>query len=178
MAKTRGAHVMSLSASNPRPRASPVRDSTSKAPQAFATPPSEGKVPSSPLHRRYEMRRPPTTPKLFTLDKWNHLTAYVAPLRAPDMPAPPKLPEDEQPPQAQQVEIPTEIIPPAPVAPSTMPTPEATSFAPPTMPQAPPVVPATSAPPPSKSFITISSSEFRGLCHTLQTLSTTQSVLT
>ena len=55
--------------------------------------------------------------------------------------------------------------------------PEATSFAPPTTHEAPLVVPTTSAPPPSESSITISSSEFKGLCHTLQTLSTTQGVL-
>ncbi|KAL6346214.1 hypothetical protein AAG906_027968 [Vitis piasezkii] len=97
--------------------------------------------------------------------------------RAPDMPAPPEPPQDEQPPQAQQAEIPTEIISPAPTTPSIVPTPEATSSAPLTILEAPPVVPATSAPPPSESSITISTSEFRGLCHTLQTLSTTQGVL-
>ena len=96
------------------------------------------------------------------------------------MPAPLQPPQDEQPPQAQQAqqaEIPTEIIPPAPTAPSTVPTPEATSYAPPTTPEAPLFVPATSAPPPLESSITISSSKFKGLCHTLQTLSTTQGVL-
>ena len=36
--------------------------------------------------------------ELFTLDKWNHLMAYVAPPGAPDMPTPPKPPQDEQPP--------------------------------------------------------------------------------
>ncbi|KAL6313709.1 hypothetical protein AAG906_010128 [Vitis piasezkii] len=41
MAKTRGAHVASLSTRNPRPRASPARDSTSEAPQASTIPPSE-----------------------------------------------------------------------------------------------------------------------------------------
>ncbi|RVW77428.1 hypothetical protein CK203_048030 [Vitis vinifera] len=55
--------------------------------------------------------------------------------------------------------------------------PEATSYAPPTTPETPPVVPATSVPHPSESSISISISEFRGLCHTLQTLTTTQSVL-
>ena len=54
---------------------------------------------------------------------------------------------------------------------------EATSSAPPTTLGTPPVVPATSAPPPPESTITISASEFKGLCHTLQTLSTTQGVL-
>ena len=61
--------------------------------------------------------------------------------------------------------------------PSIVPTLEATSSAPPTTPGTLPVVPATSAPHPSESSITISISEFRGLCHTLQTLTTTQSVL-
>ena len=34
----------------------------SEAPQALAIPPSKGGVPSNPLQRRYETRRPPTTP--------------------------------------------------------------------------------------------------------------------
>ena len=93
------------------------------------------------------------------------------------MPAPPELPQDEQPSQAQRAEIPTEIILPAPTTPSTVPMPEATSSAPPTTLEALPVVPATSAPPPFEYSITLCSLEFRGLCHTLQTLSTTQSVL-
>ncbi|KAL6336563.1 hypothetical protein AAG906_025117 [Vitis piasezkii] len=190
MAKTRGAHAVSPSACNPRPRASPTRDSTSEAPQAFAIPPSEGGVPSSPPHRRYEMRRPPTTPGASTLCPKKSVRraptkkARVSSPRessAPPQPQPPttesQIPSGMTPEviiKRPMVEIPIDIIPPAPVAPSTVPTPEATSFAPSTMPEAPPVVPATSAPPPSESSITISSSEFRGLCHTLQTLSTTQ----
>ncbi|RVW19789.1 hypothetical protein CK203_116890 [Vitis vinifera] len=51
--------------------------------------------PSEPQIERHRIFR-----KLFTLDKWNHLTTYVAPPVAPDMPAPPKPPRDEQPPQA------------------------------------------------------------------------------
>ena len=35
----------------------------SEAPQASVIPPSEGGVPPSPPQRRYEMRRPPTTPR-------------------------------------------------------------------------------------------------------------------
>ena len=115
--------------------------------------------------------------ELFILDKWNHLTTYVVTPRAPDMPAPPKLPQDEQPPQAQQAEIPTKIIPPAPTTPPIVPTPEATFSAPPTTLEASLVVLATSAPLPSESSITIPSSVFRGICHTLQTLSTTQGAL-
>ncbi|KAL6347458.1 hypothetical protein AAG906_025703 [Vitis piasezkii] len=41
---------------------------------------------------------------------------------------------------AKTPKIPTEIIPPAPTAPSIVPTPEATSSAPPTTPEAPPMV--------------------------------------
>ncbi|XP_034694313.1 mucin-7-like [Vitis riparia] len=93
------------------------------------------------------------------------------------MPAPPEPLQDEQPPQAQQAEMPIEIVPLALVAPSIVPMPEATSSTPPTTSEAPPIVPATSAPPPSESSISISSLEFRGPCHTLQTLSTTQGVL-
>ena len=66
MAKTRGAHAASLSTRNPRPRASPARDSTSEAPQAPAIPPSEGGVPSNPPQRRYKMRKPPSTPRAST----------------------------------------------------------------------------------------------------------------
>ncbi|RVX22779.1 hypothetical protein CK203_008464 [Vitis vinifera] len=93
------------------------------------------------------------------------------------MPAPLELPQDEQPPQAQQAKIPIEIIPLAPTAPSTVPTPKAISSASPTILEAPPIVPATSTPPPSESSITISTSEFRGPHHTLQTLSSTQGAL-
>nr|CAN68202.1 hypothetical protein VITISV_008300 [Vitis vinifera] len=56
-------------------------------------------------------------------------------------------------------------------------TPKATSSTPPTTSRTPPVVPATSAPHPSESTIVISISEFRGLCHTLETLTATQSIL-
>ncbi|KAL6346177.1 hypothetical protein AAG906_027916 [Vitis piasezkii] len=59
------------------------------------------------------------------------------------------------------------------------PMPEVSSSAPPATPGTPPVVPATSEPPPPfESRISISISEFRGLCHTLQTLTATQSILT
>ena len=61
--------------------------------------------------------------------------------------------------------------------PSIVLTPEATSSAPFTIPRTLLVVPATSAPHPSESTIAMSISDFRGLCHTLQTLTATQSVL-
>nr|CAN83413.1 hypothetical protein VITISV_011239 [Vitis vinifera] len=53
-----------------------------------------------------------------------------------------------------------------------VPTPEATSAAPPTIPTIPPVAPTT-----SESSITISASEFRALVHIFQTLTTTHSAL-
>ena len=39
-----------------------MQDSTSEAPQALAIPLFESGVPYNPPQRRYEMRRPPTTP--------------------------------------------------------------------------------------------------------------------
>lgn len=52
MAHTRGGHTDS----------SLTRDSISQAPEAASIPPSKGRVPSGPPQRRYETRRPPTTP--------------------------------------------------------------------------------------------------------------------
>ena len=49
--------------------------------------------PSEPQLERRRICR-----ELFTLKKWNHLMAYVAPPGASDMPAPPEPPQDEQPP--------------------------------------------------------------------------------
>ena len=69
------------------------------------------------------------------------------------------------PPQLEHGELPTETTPPVP-------TPEATSTAPPTTPIVPPVAPTTSEP-----SITISASEFRALVHTFQTLTITHSTL-
>ncbi|RVW94420.1 hypothetical protein CK203_035642 [Vitis vinifera] len=125
--------------------------------------------PSEPQLERRRICR-----ETFTLDKWTSMTAYVA---QPVAPAGPEHPEIAQPEEPQQAEIPTEIIAPAPAVPSTGLTPEATSSALPTTLGTLPVVPATSAPHPSESSIVISISEFRGLCHTLQTLTATQSVL-
>ena len=44
-----------------------MRDSTSEAPQAPTIPPFEGEVPSKPPQRKYETRKPPTTPGASTL---------------------------------------------------------------------------------------------------------------
>ena len=84
----------------------------------------------------------------FTLDKWNQLMGYYAPLGAFPMIAPPVLLEPEQ------GELPTKTAPPVP-------TPEATSTAPPTNLTVTPVAPTTSEP-----SITISALEFRSRVHT------------
>ena len=98
-----------------------------------------------PTEPRLECRR--LCRKRFTLDKWNQLVDYSAPLGVPPMVAPPV------PPQPEQGELPTETIPPVP-------RPEATSAAPPMTHTVPPISPTT-----SKSSITISASEFRSLIH-------------
>ena len=118
----------------------------------------------------------------FSLDKWHHLAAYFAPQgapavpppqEAPDVPPSPELPQDEQLPQAQQDEILTDTTPPTPTAHTSVHMPEATLSASPITQPAPPVVPATSAPPPSfEPTVTVSLTEFKGLVHSLQILST------
>ena len=111
----------------------------------------------------------------FSLDKWHHLAAYFAPQGAPAVPAPPELPRDEQLPQAQQDEILLETTPPAPTAHTSVHMPEAIHPSSPLTQAAPPVMPATPAPPPSSEpTVTVALTEFRGLVHSLQTLSTAQ----
>ncbi|RVW81609.1 hypothetical protein CK203_049456 [Vitis vinifera] len=131
----------------------------------------------------------------FSLDKWHHLAATLhlrgpscaPPQGAPVVPPPQRAPDvlhlqsytqDEQLPQAQQDEILTDIAPPVPAAHTLVHMPEATLPTSPITQGAPPVVPATSAPPPSSEpTVTISLTEFRGLVHSLQTLSTAQDSL-
>ncbi|RVW58145.1 hypothetical protein CK203_116718 [Vitis vinifera] len=105
-----------------------------------------------------------------------HLERALVGPEHPEIPQPEE-PQPEQPEKPQQAEIPTKIIAPAPVMPSIGHTPEVTSSIPPTTLGTPPIVPATSVPHPSESSIAISISEFKGLCHTLQTLTAIQSVL-
>ena len=101
-----------------------------------------------------------------------------APQGAPDMPPPPKLPQDEQLPQAQQDKILTDTTPPAPAAHTSVLMPEAIHPTTPITQGAPPVIPATPAPPlSSEPTVTVSLTEFRGLVHSLQTLSTAQDSL-
>ena len=69
------------------------------------------------------------------------------------------------PPRLKQDELPVETTPPVP-------TPEATSAAPPMTPTSPPIAPTT-----VESSITISAMEFCALVHTFQTLTTTHSAL-
>ena len=107
------------------------------------------------------------------------MTAYDAEPRAPAGPEHPEIPQPEHPKEPQEVEIPMDIIAPAPTVPSTGPMLEVASFAPLATSGTPSIVPSTSEPPPpSESKIVISISEFKGLCHTLQTLTATQSILT
>ena len=91
------------------------------------------------------------------------------------MPAPPKLPQDEQMPQAQQDEILTETTPPAPAAHPSEHIPEPIHPISLITSGAPPVMPATPTPPPSSEpTVTVSLTEFRGLERSLRTLSTAQ----
>ncbi|RVW86227.1 hypothetical protein CK203_046101 [Vitis vinifera] len=65
--------------------------------------------------------------------------------------------------------------PPAPAAHTSVHMPEAIHPTSPLTQGAPPVMPATPAPPPSSEpTVTVSLTEFRGLVHSLQTLSTAQ----
>ncbi|KAL6347407.1 hypothetical protein AAG906_018617 [Vitis piasezkii] len=130
------------------------------------------------LSRRARLERHRHGREDFSLDKWHHLAAYFAPQGAPAMPAPPELPQDEQMPQVQQDEILTETIPPAPVAHPSVHSPEPLHSTSPLTQGAPPVMPTTPAPPPSSEpTVTVSLTEFRGLVHSLQTLSTAQDSL-
>ena len=105
------------------------------------------------------------------------MTAYDAEPGAPAGPEHPKRSQPEHPEEPQPVEIPTDMRAPAPTVPSIGPMPEVTSFASHATLGPPLVIPAASKPHPSKSSIAISISKFRGLCHTLQTLTATQSIL-
>ncbi|XP_034679802.1 proline-rich protein 36-like [Vitis riparia] len=107
------------------------------------------------------------------------MTAYDVERGAPAAPKHPDRPQPMHTEEPRPVEIPADMRAPAPAMPSIGPMPEVASSAPPATPGTPLVVPATSEPPPPfESRIAISISEFRGLCHTMQTLTATQSILT
>ncbi|KAL6333008.1 hypothetical protein AAG906_020028 [Vitis piasezkii] len=198
MARTRGAKSSSPSSRKKPARGTPVQGSTFEPLRPLVVPPLVEDAPLSPSVRRYLTRsggRPPqkkarilehlgypSEPQLehkricreiFTLERWTSMTAYSAEPRAPAGAEHPDIPQQSEEPQPAQ--IPADTRPPAPVEPI----PEVTPSALPATPQTPPVIPATSEPPTSsESRIAISISEYRGLCHTLQTLTTSQSILT
>ena len=128
--------------------------------------------PTEPQFERKRICR-----EIFTLDKWTNMTAYSAEPGAPAGVEHPGIPHTEQPQEPQPIETPADTRAPAPAVPSAKPTPEVAPSAPPATPRPPPVIPAISEP--SSSFeprTTIS--EYRALCHTLQALTTSQSILT
>ena len=111
--------------------------------------------------------------EIFTLEKWMNMTAYSA-----DQGAPTGAEHPEQPEEPQPVEIPADMRAPTPAVPSIEPIPEVTPSAPPATPGTPPVIPSTSKPFSSSELrIAIFISGYRGLCHTLQALATSQSIL-
>ncbi|RVW88220.1 hypothetical protein CK203_038629 [Vitis vinifera] len=117
--------------------------------------------------------------EIFTLDKWTNMTAYSAEPGALAGVEHPGIPHAEQPQEPQPIETPADTRAPAPAVPSAEPIPEVAPSADPTTPQPPPVFSATSQPSSSAEPRTsISISEYRALCHTLQTLTTSQSTLT
>ncbi|RVW87024.1 hypothetical protein CK203_048347 [Vitis vinifera] len=130
--------------------------------------------PSEPQLERRRICR-----EIFTLDKWTSMTAYSAEQGALAGAEHPDIPHPEQLEEPQPVQIPAEMRAPTPAVPSIESIPEVVPSAPPATPRTPPVIPFISEPPPSSEpRIAISISEYRGLCHTLQALATSQSILT
>ena len=130
--------------------------------------------PSEPQLERRRIYR-----EIFTLDTWTSMIAYGTDPGAPAGPEHLEIPDPKQPEEPQPVEILADMRAPAPTVPSIEPILEVTPSAPPATPKTPPVIPSTLEPSlPPETRIAISISEFRGLCHTLQTLTTSQSILT
>ena len=124
--------------------------------------------PTEPQFERKRICR-----EIFTLDKWTNMTAYSAEPGAPAEVEHPGIPHAEQPQEPQPIETPADTRAPAPVVPSAEPIPKVAPSADPTTPQPSPVFSATSQPSSSaEPRTTISISEYRALCHTLQTLTT------
>ena len=116
--------------------------------------------------------------EIFTLDKWTSMTTYGVEPGAPTGLEHPEIPHPEQPEEPQPIETTTDKRAPAPAVPSTEPIPEVSPFAPPATPWTPHVIPSISESSPSfEPRIAISISEYRGLCHTLQALTTSQSIM-
>ncbi|RVW71794.1 hypothetical protein CK203_055189 [Vitis vinifera] len=115
--------------------------------------------PSDPQLERKRICR-----EVFTLDKWTNMTAYRA--------------EHPELPQPQQSEDPQPAKIPAARRASTKPIHKGIPSAFPATHNTPPVIPAASEPSTSaEPRMTIPLSEYRDLCHTLQTLTATQSSL-
>ncbi|RVW91125.1 hypothetical protein CK203_039915 [Vitis vinifera] len=115
--------------------------------------------PSDPQLERRRICR-----EVFTLDKWTNMTAYRA--------EHPELPQPQQSEDPQLAEIP------ATKRASTEPIHEGIPSAFPTTHSTPPVIPTASEPSTlAEPRMTIPLSEYRDLCHTLQTLTVTQSSL-
>ena len=90
-------------------------------------------------------------------------------------PAGPEHPEHPE----EPVEIPANTPPPAPAVASTEPILKVAPSAPQVTPSTPRVIPPISEPSPSSEpRIAIPIIEYRGLCHTFQALTTSQSILT
>ena len=103
------------------------------------------------------------------------MTAYGADQGAPARPEHPEHPDHPE----EPVEIPADTSPHAPVVASTEPIPKVAPSAPQATPSTPPVIPPISEPSPSSEpRIAIPIIEYRGLCHTFQALTTSQSILT
>ena len=124
--------------------------------------------PSDPQHERRRICR-----EIFTIDKWIGMTAYGGTNQgAPAKPEHPEQPEEP-------IDIPADTRPPAPTVSSIEPIPEVPPSAHQATPRTPLVIPPLSEPSPlAEPRIVIPIIEYRGLCHTFQALTTSQSILT
>ena len=118
MAKTRGAKSSSPSSRLRAPRETSVQGSMPEPPRPLVVPPSVEDAPLSPLSRRYETRRPPTTPGASSSrpkksasrpPKKKARVSEPIDLSEPSLEPPPK-PQSSQPP-ATESQIPSGMTP-------------------------------------------------------------------
>ncbi|KAL6312924.1 hypothetical protein AAG906_030882 [Vitis piasezkii] len=188
MARTRGAKSSSLSSRKRAAPKTPVQGSTSEPPRPLRVPPPVEDAPMSPSVRRYHTRASSQPPKKRAkvsepadihsrqMDEYDTCRAGAPWIRTSGHSTSEQPEEPEEP---QPIETPADKRAPASTVPSAEPIPEVAPSASPATPRPSPVIPATSEP--SSSFeprTTISISEYRALCHTLQALTTSQSILT
>ena len=98
MAKTRGAKTPSPSGRHRAPRVAPMQDSMIEPSQPLVVPPSVEGAPQSPSLRRYETRRPPTTPEASSSRPKklaSHSPKKKAKVSAPVQPSEPQSPTTE-----------------------------------------------------------------------------------